>query len=103
MESSGHFKYRITSTSRAYLTSPFLFVTCVSSVVVKVADFLSYFCVSLKEFFFKKIYVCGMSICVYHVYAWSLWRPDVSSPGTGVTDSCEPPCWCWEYGLGPLK
>ena len=27
----------------------------------------------------------------------------VRSPGTGVTDSCELPCGCWELNLGPLQ
>ncbi|ERE79937.1 E3 ubiquitin-protein ligase [Cricetulus griseus] len=25
------------------------------------------------------------------------------SLGTGVTDSCEPPCQCWELNPGPLQ
>lgn len=24
-------------------------------------------------------------------------------PRTGVIDSCEPPHWCWESNLGPLR
>ena len=27
----------------------------------------------------------------------------VRFPGAGVTDSCEPPCGCWELNLGPLE
>jgi hypothetical protein len=27
----------------------------------------------------------------------------VGSPGTEVTDSCEPPCGYWELNLGPLE
>jgi hypothetical protein len=27
----------------------------------------------------------------------------VRSPVTGVTDSCELPCGCWELSLGPLE
>jgi hypothetical protein len=27
----------------------------------------------------------------------------VRSPETGVTDSCELPCWCWELNLDPLE
>jgi hypothetical protein len=27
----------------------------------------------------------------------------VTSPGTGVTDVCKPPCGCWELNLGPLE
>jgi hypothetical protein len=32
------------------------------------------------------------------MYAWCLWRPEegVRSPGTRVTDGCEPLCGCWE-------
>ena len=28
---------------------------------------------------------------------------DVGSPGTGVTESCEPPCGGWPVNLGPQK
>ena len=28
---------------------------------------------------------------------------DVTSPGTEVTDGCEPPGGCWESNLGPLE
>ena len=27
----------------------------------------------------------------------------VGSPGTEITDSCEPPCECWELKPGPLE
>ena len=27
----------------------------------------------------------------------------VGSSGTGITDSCELPCGCWELNLGPLQ
>lgn len=27
----------------------------------------------------------------------------VRSPGTGIEDSCEPPCGCWDVNLGPLQ
>ena len=27
----------------------------------------------------------------------------ITSPRTGVTDSCELPCGCWERNLGPLE
>jgi hypothetical protein len=27
----------------------------------------------------------------------------VGAPGTGVTDSCELPCGCWEPNLSPLE
>lgn len=27
----------------------------------------------------------------------------VRSLGTGVTDDCEPPHWCWELNPGPLQ
>ena len=28
---------------------------------------------------------------------------DVRCPGTGVIDSCEQPCGCWELNPGPLE
>jgi hypothetical protein len=32
-------------------------------------------------------------------------RPEegVRSPGTGVTDGCEPPCGCWEFNSGRME
>ena len=32
-------------------------------------------------------------------------RPEegIGSPGTGVRDSCKPPCECWELNLDPLE
>lgn len=46
-------------------------------------------------------------ICVY-VYYTPAWCPQWSEkgfrfPGTGVNNSCEPPCECYEMNLGPLK
>ena len=43
-------------------------------------------------------------VCMYTVYAWYPQRPeeDIGSPGTGVTDGCEPPCGSWKLNLGPL-
>ena len=31
------------------------------------------------------------------------WCEGIRSLGTGVSDSCELPCGCWELNLGPLK
>ena len=31
-----------------------------------------------------------------------IWYEGVRFPGTGVTDSCELSCGCWELNLGPL-
>jgi len=30
-------------------------------------------------------------------------REELGSPGTGVTDSCELPCECWELNPSPLE
>lgn len=39
------------------------------------------------------------------MHAWYLRRSEKSirSPGTGVTDGCEPPCGCCESNLCPLE
>ena len=41
---------------------------------------------------------------VDHGYTWYLQRSEenVRSPGTGVTDGCEPPREYWKLKLGPL-
>lgn len=42
---------------------------------------------------------------VQHVCAQCLWRPeeDIGSPGTVVTNECEPSHGCWEANPGPLQ
>ena len=40
---------------------------------------------------------------VHCVCLVSMPAESVTSPGTGVTDGCEPPCMCWELNLGPLE
>ncbi|CAO2630728.1 hypothetical protein LEMLEM_LOCUS20997, partial [Lemmus lemmus] len=32
-------------------------------------------------------------------------RPEegIRSPGTGVTDGCDPPCWRWDSNLDPME
>ena len=49
-----------------------------------------------------------MGILVACMYAaWCLdpmeTRKGMVSPGTGITDSCEPPCGRWELNPGPLE
>ena len=43
---------------------------------------------------------CWIDVCVPHVFSalGGQW-----SSGTGDTDSCEIPCGCWEWNLGPLN
>ena len=42
---------------------------------------------------------------VHHTNAWCLWRSEdgIRSPGSGVADSCEPPCGGWDLNPGPLE
>jgi hypothetical protein len=44
------------------------------------------------------VYFVCMHIYVHHRHVWS-----DGSPGTGVTDSCELQCGCWELNLGLLE
>lgn len=48
------------------------------------------------------IYVYG---CVARVYVCTPYPMpiEVKSPATGITDSCERPCGCWEPNLGHLE
>lgn len=54
----------------------------------------------------KKIYLLrgGCMFCL-HVHHMQALRPaeGFRSPGTGITDVCEPPCECWESKLNPLE
>lgn len=66
-------------------------------------------CEPFHMFFFNCIYFCVYGVlptCMFVncLCARCLWRPeeDVDSPGTGVADSCEPLCWCWELNPDPL-
>jgi hypothetical protein len=48
--------------------------------------------------------VLSACVSVYHVFIVLVeTRRGIASPGTGVTDSCELPCECWELNLGPLE
>jgi hypothetical protein len=40
---------------------------------------------------------------VYHLCNTLGSQKSVESSGTGVTDSCEPPCGCWELNPEPLE
>jgi hypothetical protein len=65
--------------------------------------------INLKKIFLKIkhawvfcLHVCLHTTCV----PYCPQRPEdsgVRCPGNGVTDSCEPPCRCWELNLDPLK
>lgn len=39
------------------------------------------------------------------MHIWFLWRQkeDIRSPGSGVTNSCEPLHWCKQLNPGPLE
>ena len=45
-----------------------------------------------------------LHVYLYHMHAWCPGRPEsYKSSRTGVPDSCELPCGCWELNLGPLE
>ena len=48
----------------------------------------------LKEFIFFIIHL---------TLFYMLWFEGIRSPGTGVTNSCELPCGCWDLNLGLLE
>ena len=47
---------------------------------------------------FLCVWVFCVNISMLCMHAWCLQRPEegVGSPGTVVTDDCEPLCWYWE-------
>lgn len=51
--------------------------------------------------FYFAFYVSVLStcMCMHHVHIYCMWRPqkDIRSPGTRVTDHCEPPAGCWDW------
>lgn len=51
--------------------------------------------------------MCVLPVClsVYHICAGCPQMPEsvIRSPRTGVTDSCELLCGCWELNPGPLE
>lgn len=54
----------------------------------------------------KKFYLLGgglhvLPACTPH--AGLETSRGLQSPGTGITDVCEPPCECWESNLNPLE
>ena len=60
-----------------------------------VTDYLVYFIVMCMN-------VLSAGVFVYHMRAWCSQRPKggTGTPGSGVKDSCELPCRCWELNLG---
>lgn len=60
------------------------------------------------------LWVCLLALCM-DVFSWMyvciphnlqcLERPeeDIGFPETGVSDSCKPPCVCWESNPGSLE
>ena len=56
--------------------------------------------------------LCLFCVCVcLHACLCTMYAPGahrvqkegVRSPGTGITDGCEPPHGCWKLNLGPLE
>ena len=46
------------------------------------------------------VYTCA---CMYMMYVFVVTRRGHQITSTGVTESCEPPCGCWELNPGPLE
>lgn len=44
-------------------------------------------------------------MCVCHMYAWGIWRPEeaVRHTGTGITDNSDVPRGFWELSANPLQ
>lgn len=55
---------------------------------------MSFFFINNDFLLFLKIYLFYLRVC--------LWE-GVRSFRTGVTSSCEQPCWSWELNQGPLE
>lgn len=52
----------------------------------------------------KRVSALPACMCVHSMHVWGLRRSEegVGSPGTGVTDGCEPPCgWMLKTERGP--
>lgn len=66
--------------------------------------FIYFYCLKFI-FYFVSINVCLYFVHVHHICAWFPERPEkeVGSYGTGVPDSCEKPCRCWESNPSPLE
>lgn len=53
----------------------------------------------------KSVYVLSVGMYVHHGWAECPQKPgeSIGTPGTGVQDSCELPCECWESNLASLE
>ena len=68
-------------------------------------------CPTALKFWYLFIFILSygcfafMCVCLCITCLQFLWKLEesVGSPGAGITDSCKPPCRCWEANLGPLK
>ena len=56
----------------------------------------------LMSVWFYGTCVC-LSLCMHITCVYPEVRKGVRSPGTEITDSCEPPCGHWESNPGPLQ
>lgn len=65
---------------------------CVCVVWVLICKF------KIDLFYFVPMSVLVACICVYHMYAYCLWKSEegINSNGTEVRDRYDPLCMCWE-------
>ena len=67
---------------------------------------LSIFCFTNfeKKLLYYLICMTVLPACMYvhHVCTLEV-KEDIGCPETGVTDSCEAPCGCWDLNLDPLE
>ena len=56
-------------------------------------------CIVYLKFSENRFYLNFLNLFYYFMFIGE----SVRCPGTGVTDSCELPCGCWELNSGPLE
>lgn len=77
----------------------FLEVGCLARLLVKTKKKPLFQLFRVIFYVYGYACICFCTMCM----AGTRGRPEegVRIPGTGVIDSCEPPCGCWDLNTGP--
>jgi hypothetical protein len=66
---------------------------------------VSFYASTMQLFYFLifKLFIYFFILFTLVFYLLTYVCEDIRAPGTGISDSCELPCACWELNLSPLE
>jgi hypothetical protein len=69
--------------------------------------FKNYYFITVNYYYYYYYYyftcIGPLPACICTTFICLVPSEGVKPPDTGVTYSCELPCWCWELNIGPLE